>query len=121
MLNSFVAGNQAPDGPDIAGELITKGYNLIQNTEGSVILDPDHKHLPDFFNIPGSQIKVDPDLQLNGSTTTKTNALLPGSLAIDAIPPAACLIAGVTITTDQRGIKRPQGSACDIGAYEYAP
>jgi hypothetical protein len=120
ILNSMIAGNHASQGPDIAGNLTTQGYNLIQ-TKGSVI--PDHKHLLDFINIPGSQIKVDPNLQLNGSTTTKTHALLPGSLAIDAIPRAACLVTvnGVTITTDQRGIKRPQGSACDIGAYEYAP
>jgi hypothetical protein len=36
--------------------------------------------------------------------------LLPGSPAIDA--GAACL------ATDQRGIDRPQGTACDIGAFE---
>jgi hypothetical protein len=33
------------------------------------------------------------------------------------IPPDACQITG--ITTDQRGVKRPQGNGCDIGAYEY--
>jgi hypothetical protein len=36
-----------------------------------------------------------------------------GSLALDAIPQAACAVA-----KDQRGVKRPQGPACDIGAYE---
>jgi hypothetical protein len=47
----------------------------------------------------------------NGGPTS-TMALLPGSPAIDA----------GTLTcspTDQRGITRPQGSACDIGAFEY--
>ena len=39
-------------------------------------------------------------------------ALLPGSPAIDA----GISVAGVT--TDQRGISRPQGSAPDIGAFE---
>jgi uncharacterized repeat protein (TIGR01451 family) len=44
---------------------------------------------------------------------TKTHALVAGSLAIDAVtgacpPPAA----------DQRGETRPQGAACDIGAFE---
>jgi len=39
--------------------------------------------------------------------------LLPGSPAIDA---GAC-VAG--ITTDQRGVSRPSGDGCDIGAYEF--
>jgi hypothetical protein len=43
---------------------------------------------------------------------TPTMALLPGSPAIDAGVP----VAGVT--TDQRGIPRPQGTAPDIGAFE---
>jgi hypothetical protein len=53
-------------------------------------------------------------LQDNGGPTF-THALLPGSPAIDAVPLADC--AGVA--TDQRGVERPQGPACDIGAYEF--
>jgi uncharacterized repeat protein (TIGR01451 family) len=51
---------------------------------------------------------------------TQTIALQPGSPAIDAIPPNVngC---GTTITTDQRGVSRPQGSGCDIGAFEFVP
>ena len=52
-------------------------------------------------------------LALNPPGTTKTHALLDGSPAIDAVlngcPPPG---------TDQRGVTRPQGPACDIGAYE---
>jgi hypothetical protein len=47
----------------------------------------------------------------NGGPTS-TMALLPGSPAIDA----GAAVAGVT--TDQRGISRPQGAAPDIGAFE---
>jgi hypothetical protein len=39
-------------------------------------------------------------------------ALLSGSPAIDAGADAGCP------TTDQRGVARPQGAHCDIGAYE---
>jgi hypothetical protein len=106
MSKSLVSSNLASLGPDIVGKLTTGGYNLIQNTAGITFLDPDHKHNSDLMNISFSALKIDPDLQLNGSTATKTHALLPGSPAIDAIPLAACLISfnGVTITTDQRGV-----------------
>ncbi|HKC25485.1 MAG TPA: choice-of-anchor Q domain-containing protein, partial [Thermoanaerobaculia bacterium] len=35
--------------------------------------------------------------------------------------PAGCSGSSGTLTTDQRGVHRPIGSACDIGAYERAP
>ena len=54
-------------------------------------------------------------LQDNGGST-ETHDLLFGSPAIDAgsvnCPPPA---------TDQRGVARPQGAGCDIGAVEYLP
>jgi hypothetical protein len=43
---------------------------------------------------------------------TKTLALLPGSPATDAGSDTACP------SVDQRGVSRPQGSHCDIGAFE---
>ena len=43
---------------------------------------------------------------------TQTMALLPGSPAIDAGDNIHCP------PTDQRGIARPQGPSCDIGAFE---
>lgn len=44
---------------------------------------------------------------------TYTHALLPGSPAIDV---GSCYRGDLL---DQRGLKRPVGSACDVGAYEY--
>jgi predicted outer membrane repeat protein len=46
---------------------------------------------------------------------TMTHALRAGSSAIDAGDPAVCP------ETDQRGVSRPLGSGCDIGAVEYQP
>jgi len=58
-------------------------------------------------------------LQSNGGPT-RTIALRVGSPAIDAISPGTngC---GTTIATDQRGVSRPQGPGCDIGAFELVP
>jgi len=56
----------------------------------------------------------------NNGGTTLTVALLATSRAVDAIPLSACTdTTGVQVKTDQRGTARPQGSACDIGAFEY--
>jgi hypothetical protein len=51
----------------------------------------------------------------NNGGPTWTHALLTGSPAIDAGDNGSCP------ATDQRGVARPQGSSCDIGAYEYEP
>jgi hypothetical protein len=54
-------------------------------------------------------------LQDNGGPT-KTMALGAGSAAIDRIPRRG----GHCPSTDQRGVRRPEGRACDIGAFEFA-
>jgi hypothetical protein len=57
--------------------------------------------------------------QDNGGPT-QTHALLAGSPAIDAV--ADCTdFAGIPVPTDQRDVARPQGPACDIGAFEFIP
>ncbi|CAN5528624.1 hypothetical protein BH24ACT20_BH24ACT20_02700 [soil metagenome] len=48
----------------------------------------------------------------NNGGPTDTRALLSGSPAIDAGANAGCP------ATDQRGVARPQGPRCDIGAFE---
>jgi chitodextrinase len=53
-------------------------------------------------------------LASNGGPT-QTMALPAGSPAVNAIPAST---SGCTGTTDQRGTTRPQGSGCDVGAYE---
>jgi CSLREA domain-containing protein len=54
-------------------------------------------------------------LKDNGGPTA-TMAIGAGSAAIDAIPARN----GGCPASDQRGVRRPQGRACDIGAYEFA-
>jgi hypothetical protein len=47
----------------------------------------------------------------NNGGATLTHALLDGSPAIDAAT-------GACVSSDQRGVGRPVGGACDVGAYE---
>jgi hypothetical protein len=49
---------------------------------------------------------------------TQTHALLSGSNAIDAASNCSD-VSGNEIATDQRGISRPNGDMCDIGAFEF--
>ena len=51
---------------------------------------------------------------------TQTIALLPNSPAIDSADDAVCAATGDGAVSglDQRGIARPQGAQCDIGAFE---
>ena len=68
--------------------------------------------MPESSWIGGADAPIDPrlgPLQDNGGPTP-THALLLGSPAIDAS--SACP------ATDQRGVTRPQGAGCDIGAFE---
>jgi len=59
-----------------------------------------------------ADILVPAGLAANGGPT-QTHALLAGSPAIDAGSPDC-----PPPFFDQRGIVRPQGAACDIGAFE---
>ena len=67
------------------------------------------------FDQIGDIINTDPRLGLlqdNGGETW-TRALLANSPAIDQGDNSSCP------ALDQRGLSRPQGLACDIGAYEF--
>jgi predicted outer membrane repeat protein len=59
-------------------------------------------------------IDADPKLGVIGNYGgfTQTIPLLPGSSAIDAGDDSTCA------DTDQRGVERPIGTSCDIGAFE---
>jgi uncharacterized repeat protein (TIGR01451 family) len=60
-----------------------------------------------------ADVKLGP-LAANGGPT-QTRALLAGSPALDA---GSC---DASVPTDQRGVARPQGIACDAGAFEAQP
>jgi hypothetical protein len=121
MTNSLVAQNRAASGPDLAGVLISGGYNLIEEPAGFSVTPSNGKPGTDLIGQGAATLRIDPQLQEQSGPAGQVwvLALLAGSSAIDPIPLAACHPGG--ITTDQRGVKRPQGPACDIGSYEYVP
>ncbi len=112
LANTIIARNSASSSsPDCSGPLNSLGFNLIQNVSGCTISG----------DLTGNIIGQDPLLGplANNGGPTQTNALLPGSPAINAGNPAQP--DGVPPrceTTDQRGVTRPQGTFCDIGAFE---
>jgi Putative pectate lyase-like adhesive domain len=56
---------------------------------------------------------------VNNGGPTQTRRPQSGSPLINAVPTGSCQADGAAgVTTDQRGIHRPQGSGCDIGAVE---
>lgn len=69
------------------------------------------------FTASGSLNSTDPKLGPFGNYggPTETIPLLSGSPAIDGADSAACP------AIDQRGISRPYGAGCDIGAFESSP
>jgi len=105
IQNSILANNTATiSGTDCYISLTSSGNNVIGSTSGCTIP-----------TASGDQFNVNPllgPLQDNGGSTL-THALLPNSPAIDAGDNATCE------ATDQRSVVRPQGAACDIGAYEF--
>ena len=114
MSNSILAWNNVDysHNVDCLGTITSRGYNLFSAVDGCT-LDGDPT---------GNIVTADPGLGPiieEDPAHTGSYPLLPGSPAIDAGNPgppgsgdAACE------PVDQRGVPRPQGAACDIGARE---
>jgi hypothetical protein len=90
----------------------SEGYNLSDDTSCATI-----------FTATGDRNNVAAGLDAGGLKSnggpTQTVALLLSSPAVNHIPVAACTDSnGAAVAVDQRGVTRPQGSACDVGAFE---
>ncbi len=111
VQNSIVADNTvdspASETPSDCGEIdiSSLGHNLKSGADCGFKATGDLQNTAPLFMSNG--------LQDNGGNTN-TLALQATSPAIDAVPTNA---AGCN-AADQRGIARPQGIGCDIGAYE---
>lgn len=107
VSNTIIANNNASGAnDDCDGTVTSLGSNLVEDADGCTGLGA------------GDLTGVDPllgPLQNNGGRTF-TRAPLAGSQALDTGGSN-----GSCELTDQRGLLRPQGTACDEGAYEQFP
>lgn len=130
ITNSTLSGNSAPDGGGIYNRIgSTNLYNtLVVNSPsglncvqagGTITADSANLDTDGTCDNATQKISSQVNLQLladNGGAT-QTMALGTGSVAIDAGDPTICANSSVN-NEDQRGVARPQGVGCDIGAYE---
>lgn len=103
LVNTLIANGAGGTNCQLISPLNSQGNNL-ENTDTCAL-----RNAGDLVN----QNPLLGPLQDNGGPT-RTHALLPNSAAIDVGSSAA----SVCPATDQRGVARPVGSSCDVGAYE---
>jgi CSLREA domain-containing protein len=140
VLNSTIAGNTLAVGgmgagigvanptPGVVTTVDLKNTIVAGNTSGELSSDCSLLAVPTSdnnlssdatcqFTDEGSLESTDPQLGalVNNGGPTDTRALAAGSPAIDAGTNDGCPPA------DQRGVARPQGPDCDIGAFERVP
>jgi peptidyl-prolyl cis-trans isomerase SurA len=105
VQNTLLAANAQ----GCSGTVRSTGYNLTDDLRCT-------------FAQTGDITSDDPRLGdvANNGGTTQTVALGNGSPAIDAGDPSGCAdpSSGGMLTSDQRGVRRPSGGRCDIGAFE---
>jgi hypothetical protein len=151
ISNSTISGNTAPDGGGalLNSDTMTLSYVTVASNSfaivnsstvmatGTIIANStkgencfgNEIEEPQGFNLdsgtscglsqPTDLTNTDPMLArlADNGGPTETQALKPGSPAIDHGGTSA----NGCPATDQRGVLRPQGPACDIGAFELVP
>jgi hypothetical protein len=109
---AIVHGNCFEVGLDLV-EWVSEGHN-VYTEYAHCGFDPESDRM-----VRTNELRLGP-LQDNGGPT-ETHALGEGSSAIDVVPQSECLDeSGRRLAADQRGVRRPQGAACDAGAVEMS-
>jgi hypothetical protein len=113
LLRSLISGNSAPTAREMSnsgGTVTADAVNLFgySSDAGVVGFAPGASDL-----VPNQALGIilNTTLAFNGGPT-QTHDLVSGSPAVAAVPAASCP------ATDQRGLVRPTGENCDIGAVE---
>jgi parallel beta-helix repeat protein len=125
LNRSLISGNKAPVAREMynymTGVINADNFNIIGFGGNHGVVYSVGSFTPGATDIVPTESlpKIIGPLKLNAPGATKTHALATNSPAIDAIPAADPGCVGTP--TDQRGVTRPQGADCDIGAFEKDP
>lgn len=111
MANSIVANSVSNDCVQ-SGGMLTVTHTLIENPEASC----NNALASGASNVTG-QDPLLAELADNGGLT-QTYALVDNSPAVNVGDNVACQMTPID-NVDQRGVARPQGFVCDMGAYEF--
>lgn len=112
-LRGVVLAYNIGTNPDCYGNLVSNDYNYIADITDCTV--PPQSH---------DQLSVSPPAYMNTLTASDHGGevdtlAFTGSEVKDRVPSAACLnAAGAALTTDARGVARPENTSCDLGAYE---
>lgn len=111
--DTIVAGGISPSGDptNCGGDAFTSnGYNLFDtNDPGCSTVSTDLVNTPPMLGALA-----------NNDGPTQTEAIGLASPAFNAANPGTNVCSAATAGVDQRGVARPQGPRCDIGAFELA-
>ncbi len=115
MINTLVANNKPRNFAAVGAAIQSLGHNLDSDGSSGFTNGVNGDIVGTTTNVIDARLG---SLSFQGGPTL-THALRFGSPAVDA---GVCSdTEGVALTTDQRGFPRPQGLACDIGAFENQP
>ncbi|MBS3745108.1 MAG: hypothetical protein KGY48_12210, partial [Wenzhouxiangellaceae bacterium] len=104
---SLVAENTGGDCEFFAGSFEFEVFGVNFDTDGSC---------PDFTAVSSGALALQA-LTDNGGATA-THAIANASVAVNAALDCTGLDGITSVATDQRGVERPLGAACEPGAFE---
>lgn len=109
----IIGGSVSPDCVGSSANLVSRGYNLVANTGAACLVTT---QTGDQFGTPAQPInaRLLPFGLYGGTTETQLPAAT--SPAVDSGAPAGAPFPCEPV--DQRGVARPLGAGCDIGAVE---
>ena len=119
-INIDPQNDEAGPNCEDVGSSTSDGYNIEDGTGDCSFLKASTDKTGTSADLSSPGYNGGPLVGQDGSAQTTLNTLVPqaGSPALDAVPISVCDTLLGSSPTDERGVPRPQGSACDTGAVE---